>query len=238
MRTYVLLILLSCVVFLTQSVSGQELLSEKRVYADHGDYADVDNPQCHVRGQDDPTKVILGLVNGDIPSLPQAVGVIMELALPTVQRAIAGTGGDIGKLFAPNRYATCVSAAMIIPARVTNIDIKGFTDEGPCDIPNGSFHKCKAGWSAWIWAQQNNYIVGTFKNWSHDRARNATLRVYGTKPPAWPKNHTVVKGECLSKIAQITYGNQNWTKIYKANKSKIANPDLIYPSQQLTLTAP
>jgi hypothetical protein len=179
-----LLLVVSWVLYPIQSASGQELLSEKRVYADHGDYADVDNPQCHVRGQDNPSKIILGLLSGDIPSLPQAVGVIVELALPTVQHAIAGTGGDIGKLFAPNRYATCVTVAMAVPPGVTNLEIKGFTDEGPCAIPDGAFHKCNAGWSAWIWANQNNYVVATFKNWSGDRARNATLRVYGKKHPA------------------------------------------------------
>jgi hypothetical protein len=167
-----------------QSALSQELLSQKRVYADHGDYADVDNPQCHVRGQDNPTKVILGLLSGDIPSLPQAVGVVMELTLPTVQHAIAGTGGDIGKLFAPNRYATCVSVMYKIPPGVSITDIQGFTDEGPCTQVDGAFRKCVAGWSAWIWANQNGYVVATFKNWSGDRARNATLKVFGTNAKA------------------------------------------------------
>jgi hypothetical protein len=240
MRKWILSVVLALFgsLYPIQLVFSQEVLSEKRVYADHGDYADVDNPQCHVRGQDNPSKVILGIIAGDIPSLPQAVGVVMELALPTVQHAIAGTGGDIGKLFAPNRYATCVSVFYAVPPGVTITDIQGFTDEGPCTQTDGAFHKCKAGWSAWIWAQQNNYIVATFKNWSGDRARNATLKVIGTKPPAWPQAHTVVKGENLSKIAQAAYGKQNWPKIYQANKLKIEDADLIFPGQEFTLPAP
>jgi hypothetical protein len=225
----------------TQLALAQQVLSEKRVYADHGDYADVDNPQCHVRGQDNPSKIIIGILTGDIPPLPQVVGAVMELALPTVQRAIAGTGGDIGKLFAPNRYATCVSVFYVIPSGVTVTDIQGFTDEGPCTQVDGQFRKCKAGWSAWIWARQDKYIVATFKNWSGDRARNATLRIIGTNPPpppVWPQMHIVAKGENLSKIAQVAYGKQIWTKIYNANKSKIEDPDLIFPGQQLTLPAP
>ena len=148
----------------------------------------------------------------------------MELALPTVQHAIAGTGGDIGRLFAPNRYATCVSVFYRIPPGVNVTDIQGFTDEGPCTQVDGAFRKCVAGWSAWTWANQNGYVVATFKNWSHDRARNATLKVIGTNPPppppvpAWPQSHTVVKGENLSKIAQAVYGKQNWPKIYKPTK--------------------
>lgn len=175
---------LSSLVFATQLAFSQELLSQKRVYADHGDYADIDNPQCHVRGQDNPSTIILGIIAGDAPSVPQAIGVVMELALPTVQHAIAGTGGDIGKLFAPNRYATCVSVMYRIPPGVTVTDIQGFTDEGPCTQAAGAFRKCVAGWSAWTWANQNGYIVATFKNWSHNRARNATLKVLGTKAAA------------------------------------------------------
>jgi hypothetical protein len=173
-----------CVLLLTTtSVLSQEVLSQLRIHADHGDYADRDNPQCHVRGQDDPSKIILGILQGNIPSVPQAVGTAMQLALPTVHHAIAGSGGDIGKLFAPNRYSTCVSVYYKIPSGVTVMDVQGFTDEGPCTQVDGPFRKCVAGWSAWIWDNRNGYIVATFKNWSHDRARNATLKILGKKAP-------------------------------------------------------
>ena len=49
-----------------------------------------------------------------------------------------------------------------------------------------------------------------------------------------PGYHTVVKGECLWYIAGYDhiYGNPlQWPLIYKANKDKIKNPDLIYPGQ-------
>jgi hypothetical protein len=44
----VVLVLLGAL-YSTQSALSQQVLSQLRVYADHGDYADVDNPQCHVR---------------------------------------------------------------------------------------------------------------------------------------------------------------------------------------------
>lgn len=45
-------------------------------------------------------------------------------------------------------------------------------------------------------------------------------------------NYTVVKGDCLWKIAKRFYGvGSRWTEIYNANKSKIKNPNLIYPGQ-------
>ena len=52
------------------------------------------------------------------------------------------------------------------------------------------------------------------------------------------KKYTVVKGDCLWNIAKKYYGDgSKWTKIYNANKSKIKNPNLIYPGQKLTIPA-
>lgn len=53
------------------------------------------------------------------------------------------------------------------------------------------------------------------------------------------QTYTVVKGDCLWKIAQKFYGNgSQYTKIYEANKGTIGgNPNLIYPGQVLTIPA-
>lgn len=48
--------------------------------------------------------------------------------------------------------------------------------------------------------------------------------------------YTVVKGDCLWKIASKFYGSgSQYTRIYNANKDKIKNPNLIYPGQVLTI---
>ncbi len=50
--------------------------------------------------------------------------------------------------------------------------------------------------------------------------------------------HTVVKGESLWYIAgyKSTYGDPTkWPLIYKANRDKIRNPNLIYPGQVLRI---
>lgn len=50
------------------------------------------------------------------------------------------------------------------------------------------------------------------------------------------KTYTVKKGDCLWNIAKKFYGNgAQYTKIYNANKSKIKNPNLIYPGQVLVI---
>lgn len=52
------------------------------------------------------------------------------------------------------------------------------------------------------------------------------------------QNYTVVKGDCLWKIAKKFYGNgSKYTIIYSANKDKIKNPNLIYPKQVLWIPA-
>ncbi len=51
-------------------------------------------------------------------------------------------------------------------------------------------------------------------------------------------NYEVVRGDCLWNIAKKpnVYANGfAWPNIYKANRDKIKNPDLIYPKQQFTI---
>ena len=54
--------------------------------------------------------------------------------------------------------------------------------------------------------------------------------------PPRPKTYKVKKGDCLWKIAGKVYGNPfKWGRIYRANKSKIKNPNRIYPGQVLVI---
>ncbi|MCI8683891.1 MAG: LysM peptidoglycan-binding domain-containing protein [Lachnospiraceae bacterium] len=55
--------------------------------------------------------------------------------------------------------------------------------------------------------------------------------------PASPQSYTVVKGDCLWKIAKHFYGDGSlYTVIYNANQSVIGgNPNLIYPGQVLII---
>lgn len=59
-------------------------------------------------------------------------------------------------------------------------------------------------------------------------------------PAARPAAHSYVvrPGDTLSLIAGRYYGNvAEWPKIYNANRSKIHNPNLIYPGQVLSIPA-
>jgi len=64
------------------------------------------------------------------------------------------------------------------------------------------------------------------------------IEVAPTKASDLPMTHVVKKGECLWYIAgyKEIYANPlKWPLIYKANKDKIKNPDLIYPGQVLSI---
>jgi len=59
-----------------------------------------------------------------------------------------------------------------------------------------------------------------------------------TVPRDWPKQHAVVRGEWLSKIAGYweVYDNyREWPRLYEANRDQISDPDLIYPDQVLDI---
>ena len=57
-------------------------------------------------------------------------------------------------------------------------------------------------------------------------------------PRDWPRQHRVVTGEWLSKIAgywEIYDNALAWPRLYEANRDQIADPDLIRPEQVLTV---
>ncbi|MDE6123719.1 MAG: LysM peptidoglycan-binding domain-containing protein [Eubacterium sp.] len=76
----------------------------------------------------------------------------------------------------------------------------------------------------------------TFANSKPKAAVQVTRETSKSPAPAANKTYTVKKGDCLWNIAKKYYGNgAKYTLIYNANKSKIKNPNLIYPGQVLTI---
>lgn len=69
-----------------------------------------------------------------------------------------------------------------------------------------------------------------------EKPKLATTNTRSTESAPKNKTYTVKKGDCLWNIAKKEYGKgSNYNLIYNANKSKIANPNLIYPGQVLTI---
>ncbi|WP_147819315.1 LysM peptidoglycan-binding domain-containing protein [Salidesulfovibrio onnuriiensis] len=64
------------------------------------------------------------------------------------------------------------------------------------------------------------------------------MDVYKADYDALPVSHTVTKGECLWWISEYKHIYNDpfmWPMIYKANRDKIKNPDLIYPGQEFEI---
>lgn len=57
-------------------------------------------------------------------------------------------------------------------------------------------------------------------------------------PRHWPRRHMVQQDEWLAKIAgywEIYDNYRKWPMLYEANRSKISDPDLIFPDQELVV---
>ena len=68
------------------------------------------------------------------------------------------------------------------------------------------------------------------------KKKKAKTKKRNSKKKKKQKTYTVKSGDCLWNIAKKFYGNgSQYTKIYNANRSKIKNPNLIYPGQVLAI---
>ena len=68
------------------------------------------------------------------------------------------------------------------------------------------------------------------------KKKKAKTKKRSSKKKKKQRTYTVKSGDCLWNIAKKFYGNgSQYTKIYNANRSKIKNPNLIYPGQVLTI---
>ncbi len=91
------------------------------------------------------------------------------------------------------------------------------------------------------------YIYNNAKAWpriyraNRDKIKNPNLIYPGWVlkiPHGLVTEIEVIPGDCLWKIAGFTWIYNDplqWPKIYKANKDKIKDPDLIYPGQILSI---
>jgi len=78
-------------------------------------------------------------------------------------------------------------------------------------------------------------LMDFFKKGIEKRAEGKPAAHVNTpfRPAQLPtRTYTIKTGDSLSKIARQFYGDANdWNIIYKANKDKIKDPELIHPGQ-------
>jgi nucleoid-associated protein YgaU len=87
------------------------------------------------------------------------------------------------------------------------------------------------------WAYTNLMGSGTPKrfNFTVMYATTTASNVSASTTPTTPSLHTVKKGENLALIARSAYGSPTWNRIYKANRDKIRDPNIIFPGQVLQI---
>jgi LysM domain len=187
---------------------------------------------------------VMGLSKGTlvVPSLDKIIGSFIEGSVPALSDLIKHSGGNWYHFLAPSRYANCGILMVQLPDDTTNVSLRVYGAEGDknykeCIVPVGDFLKCAepAGYSAWIYKRQGAYLAATYKNWSHDRARNGRIELYGV---VWPRIYKVVAGDSLSKIAVAVYGLPHWSKIYRANRKTVKMPGVLFPGELINLPPP
>jgi len=89
-------------------------------------------------------------------------------------------------------------------------------------------------------------VTGSGTSSTADQSASDYSGSSGSADLAWPSSaapgaseaagiYTVQQGDTLFKIAQAKGISGGWAVLYAANKNAIADPDLIYPGQQITL---
>jgi hypothetical protein len=131
------------------------------------------------------------------PALKAAAIILSGPVIDNLESYAKQSGGDIGFILFPNRKATCKPVAVALPVGARIIEIAYFYGDGDAGsgacVPEGhGWVVCKCGYSGWE-ATQKNRVIGpkdrvvgaVFKNWSHDRARWASIVVTFDPPPGW-----------------------------------------------------
>ncbi len=86
--------------------------------------------------------------------------------------------------------------------------------------------------------QSDPDVVVVEENGTESKTVSDPMELYKAEYDALPVSHTVTKGECLWWISEYKHIYNDpfmWPLIFKANRDKIKNPDLIYPGQQFEI---
>lgn len=121
--------------------TSAQLIASKEIYVDHGDNSDVNNPPCKGAEENALIAILDGLMHGrvQIPAVNKFVGAIVEVSSPALADGIAQTGGTIGQLFKPNRYANCGDLLSKLPPGTTNVTFRVYAAGQECTQRDGIY---------------------------------------------------------------------------------------------------
>jgi hypothetical protein len=115
-----------------------------------------------------------------------ALASVLQSAAQSFRPQIAGAAGAaLDAILGGDRYANCVPVSVVIPARAQIVGYQFEAADGTgsriCEIGQD----CQIGWSRFdppqfYGAGESQIVTSTFRNWSGDRTRSATMTVLFT----------------------------------------------------------
>ncbi len=184
------------------SLGGQQYRITTQALVPQGDQIRNDNwPPCNAPANDVLSKAAAGLslALDANPAMRVMASVLTQQFVSQLETYARSQPGFLAELAAPNRKASCVPLAVVLPAgsTITNVgymDGDGARGVHPCGLDGNHWMVCGAGWCGWehlinvgakTGAGSGQLVGAVFKNWSADRARWASLTVDFTAPAGW-----------------------------------------------------
>jgi hypothetical protein len=162
---------------------------------EHGDYVYVVDPPCSSDVSADVTKLGRAAADGALPGLSEAAGPLVDQASANAAKFIGSQArGTIGEILSKytNPHAQCEVVCAVIPKDASTQAYSLWAGDGDrgaskCEQDANGWIVCPVGFSKWVDPQETKnektqLACSTFMNWSHDRARWASMSVYYTMP--------------------------------------------------------
>jgi hypothetical protein len=158
-------------------------------------YVYVEDPPCSLDVNSDVKKLGNALDDAALPGLSDAAGPLVDQASAQAVKSIdaesrEAVGEVLSKYTDPHEQCALVCAVIPKAAKVQAYSLMagdGDRGAGKCETEANGWIKCSVGSAKWDEPQEERYyethvVCTTFMNWSHDRARWASMTVYYTMP--------------------------------------------------------
>jgi hypothetical protein len=169
------------------SASAQVLSASENWTVGPGDYILTSGiPGCGQNTVDPINEAAQALAAGSQGGVYGALISVLQSAAQTARPQIGGTiGGILDAIYGGGRYANCVPVSVVLPAGARIVGYQFVASDGHGSGLCVLGQDCQIGWSRFDPPQRYNagnslIVASTFRNWSHDRTRSATMTVYFT----------------------------------------------------------
>jgi hypothetical protein len=180
----------SCPQLIGGCKAGESAVIEER-WVDHGDYVNDSDPSCNRNVSAELQKSGRALADSQVPGASTYAGPLIDEGTKQLAGILAGAqqGGALGALITSmtGSHANCQVLCAVLPA---NAQIKqtvffagdGDRGAGLCDKDGTGQSPCYNGYSKFVPLEpvvgsQRVLACNEYRNWSHDRARWASMAV-------------------------------------------------------------